>query len=57
MQLRAKGVSQLEEAGSDGFSDFPRSGRPYKVPDAIIEEIPEGRNTITPKDMRQGVDA
>ena len=44
-------VSRFEEAGSDGLRDLPRSGRPHKVSDAIIEEILEGRNAVTPKEL------
>ena len=48
-------VSRFEEAGSDGLRDLPRSGRPHKVSDAVIEEILEGRNAVTPKKMRQEI--
>ena len=42
-------VSRFEEAGSDGLRDLPRSGRPPKVSDTVIEEILEGRNAVTPR--------
>ena len=48
-------VSRFEEAGSDGLRDLPRSGRPHKVSDAVIEEILEDGDTVTPKEMRQEI--
>ena len=48
-------VSRFEEAGSDGLRDLPRSGRPRKVSDAIIEGILEGRNAVTPKELRREI--
>ena len=48
-------VSRFEEAGSDGLRDLPRSGRPHKVSNAIIEEILEDGNTVTPKEMRHEI--
>ena len=50
-----RGVSRFEEAGSDGLRDLPRSGRPHKVSDAIIEGILGDRNAVTPKEMRHEI--